>query len=103
MSKNNDPNAFVYVPLILTIVIDALGVGLVFPVFATLFGPTGGLLPPETSATVTNLLYGITLAAFPIGMFLGAPILGDLSDHLGRKKYCLFVYMQSVYVCGCVL
>jgi len=106
MSKNNDPNAFVYVPLILTIVIDALGVGLVFPVFATLFGPTGGLLPPETSATVTNLLYGITLAAFPIGMFLGAPILGDLSDHLGRKKVlliCLYAECICMWLCAVAL
>ena len=29
---------------------------------------------------------GIALAAFPIGEVIGSPILGDLSDWIGRRK-----------------
>ncbi len=103
MSKDNNPNAFVYVSLILTIVIDALGIGLVFPVFASLFSKADGILPVWMSVTESNLLYGITLASFPIGMFLGAPILGDLSDHWGRKKVlliCLYAECLGMWLCA---
>ena len=40
-----------------------------------------------------NILYGITLGIYSIAAFFGSPILGDLSDRLGRKKIlliCLF-------------
>jgi len=99
-------NFIVYIPLIFTIVIDALGIGLVFPIFASLFSQTGGILPPEVSISVTNLLYGVTLAAFPVGMFIGAPILGDLSDHWGRKKVllvCLYAECIGMLLCAVAL
>ena len=103
MPKNSNTHFLVYISLILTIVIDALGVGLVFPVFASLFSQSGGILPQGMSVTVGNLLYGFTLAAFPIGMFMGAPILGDLSDHLGRKKVlliCLYGECICMWLCA---
>ncbi|MCP4180644.1 MAG: MFS transporter [bacterium] len=92
LEKKN--NFFIYIPLLLTILIDALGVGIVYPVFATVFSTSaGGVLVHGFSETTANLLYGITVAAFPIAMLIGAPLLGDLSDHVGRKKVllvCLF-------------
>ncbi len=106
MSKNNNSGILVYLPLMLTIVIDALGVGLVFPVFASIFSQSGGFIPQGTSVTITNLLYGITLAAFPIGMFIGAPVLGDLSDHIGRKKVlliCLYAECICMWLCALAL
>ena len=83
-----------------------MGVGLVFPVFASLFSQTGGILPPGIPVTIGNLLYGVTLAAFPVGMFIGAPILGDLSDHWGRKKVlliCLFGEGICMWLCAVAL
>ena len=106
MSKNNNTHFLIYVPLILTIVIDSLGVGLVFPVFASLFSQTDGILPAGMPASIGNLLYGVTLAAFPVGMFIGAPILGDLSDHWGRKKVlliCLFGEGICMWLCAVAL
>jgi len=84
-------NFYVYIPLLLTILIDSLGVGIVYPVFATVFSTAaGGVLVHGLSETTANLLYGITVAAFPVAMLIGAPILGDLSDHVGRRKVLLF-------------
>lgn len=34
--------------------------------------------------------YGATLAIFPLAMFFFTPVLGDISDHIGRKKVLIF-------------
>jgi len=74
-------------PLFLVIVIDAMGFCLVFPVLTPLLlDPHSTLLASTTSNFTRSLLYGICLAAYPLAMFFAAPILGDLSDHVGRKK-----------------
>ena len=43
--------------------------------------PTGRL-----SESSHALFLGITLAAYPLGQFIGSPILGALSDDYGRKR-----------------
>ncbi|HJO94550.1 MAG TPA: MFS transporter [Victivallales bacterium] len=100
-------NFVIYIPLLLTILIDALGVGIVYPVFATVFSTSaGGVLVHGFSETTANLLYGITVAAFPVAMLIGAPILGDLSDHVGRKKVlliCLFGEAVGMFFSACGL
>ncbi|HSW71007.1 MAG TPA: MFS transporter, partial [Gammaproteobacteria bacterium] len=40
-------------------------------------------------------LYGLSLAIFPLFMFLSTPILGDLSDKFGRKKILLLCLIIS--------
>ena len=90
MGKVEFKKKYVYLPLLMTILIDALGVGIVYPVFATVFGSASensyfhGLSP-----FMANLFYGLTIGAFPIAMLIGAPILGDMSDQVGRKKVLL--------------
>ncbi|MES2273391.1 MAG: MFS transporter [Chlamydiota bacterium] len=43
---------------------------------------------------------GIALAAFPIGEVIGSPILGDLSDWIGRKKVLVGGLWGSVFTMG---
>ncbi len=77
-------------PLFLTVFIDMLGVGIAIPVLAAVFlNETGGALPAGTPFATRTLLYGILLAAYPIAQFFGAPVLGALSDHRGRKPILL--------------
>ncbi len=67
--------------------IDIAGVGLVYPMFASmLFQPDGQLLSPDTSDAVRGACLGILLAAMPLTQFFSSPILGMLSDQKGRKK-----------------
>jgi len=40
---------------------------------------------------------GFAFAAFPIGEVIGAPILGDLSDWIGRKKVLIWGFWGSVF------
>lgn len=89
MKKTRD-SFFVYLPLIVTILIDSLGVGIVYPIFASIFGSS--IRVPyfqELSPFMLHLSYGIAIGAFPLAMLIGAPILGDLSDQIGRKKVLL--------------
>ncbi|NGX26132.1 MAG: Tetracycline resistance protein, class C [Chlamydiae bacterium] len=74
-------------PLLLTIFIDSLGFGLVFPIFSPLIiNNDGGILSPEVSLGVRGLLFGLLVASYCVGQFLGGPFLGALSDRFGRKK-----------------
>lgn len=92
MKKNT--HLAMIIPLMITIIIDVMGIGLVFPVLPELFfNPSYAIVPMDMSHSMRNLFYGICLTAWPIGLFFGAPYLGDLSDKLSRKKViliCLF-------------
>jgi len=67
--------------------IDVMGIGLVYPMFASmLFQGDCQLLDPNVSDTTRGTCLGILLAAMPITQFFSAPILGMLSDQRGRKK-----------------
>ncbi len=79
----------IFIPLLVTIFLDSLGIGIVYPVFATVFGGGSGFFG-HIDKSLANLFYGLTLGAFPIAMIIGAPILGDMSDNIGRKKVLLF-------------
>ncbi|MCK4608388.1 MAG: MFS transporter, partial [Gammaproteobacteria bacterium] len=81
-------------PLFLVLIIDAMGIGLVLPLLGPMFiSHTSAFVSTNMSTGMRDLLYGTTLAMFCFFMFFGAPFLGDLSDHLGRKRVlliCLF-------------
>ncbi len=81
---------YVLVTLMLTIAIEVMGFGLVFPLFPALFMHGHSVLvDPHTSSTLRYIFYGIALAAWPVGAFFGTPYLGQLSDKFGRKKILL--------------
>lgn len=82
------------ISLWLVVIIDTLSFSLIWPLFGPLFtSETHAIVPHAMSLQMRDLLYGITIALFPIFSFFGSPILGDLSDYVGRKKViliCLF-------------
>ncbi len=67
--------------------IDNFGFGLVFILFAPLIlNPEFGMLSPTTDLSQRNLLLAILFLSFPLMQLLGAPLLGDIADRMGRKK-----------------
>lgn len=65
--------------------LDWMSYGLVFPIFAAMIYDHGGAflnLDPDTSR---GLWLGILVAASPLAQFFSSPIIGSLSDRMGRK------------------
>ncbi len=70
--------------ILITLVIDALGFGLVVPIVPSLVLNLSGLTVSDASMWV-----GALLAAFAVMQFVCAPVLGGLSDRFGRRPVLL--------------
>lgn len=82
---------YVFGSLCALILIDGIGLGLIFPILTPVFlDPHLAIVDLATSVSARNFYYGLTLAVFPLGQFFSAPILGDFSDGLGRRKILIF-------------
>ncbi|WP_298856973.1 MFS transporter [uncultured Sulfitobacter sp.] len=74
--KLNGPFLFI----LATLMIDAIGVGIVFPIMPDLMDRVGA------SSTAEGALWGgIMMSAYAGAMFLFGPIVGSLSDAFGRR------------------
>ena len=73
--------------LLLVVFVNFVGIGALIPVLPYTVIETLGL-----SATTMTLL----LASFAFAMFLSNPLLGRLSDHVGRRPVLLFSLMVNV-------
>ncbi len=70
--------------ILITLVIDALGFGLVVPIVPALVLKLSGM-----SASGASEWVGLLLMAFALMQFVCAPILGGLSDRFGRRPVLL--------------
>lgn len=76
------------VPILLLIVfLDFIGFGMIIPIAPLLFTEphSAGFLLAQNQLHQGYVLLGVMLAMFPLGQFLIAPLLGQLSDRVGRK------------------
>ena len=73
--------------VIITVVVDMLGFGVAFPIIPVLMEQE--FLGTSIPAHRFELVFGLLLAVFAIAQFVGAPILGALSDRYGRKRLLL--------------
>lgn len=76
-------------PLLLVIFLGFIGFSLPFPIFSPLFLDPSHQMGLSSDAMRTMFL-GLTLGAYPLGQFVGSPLLGQLSDHHGRKRILLY-------------
>ena len=68
--------------ILLTVLLDAVGIGLIMPILPALLRSLGGL-------DAGSLHYGALLAAYALMQFLFSPIIGALSDRFGRRPVLL--------------
>nr|AIA15508.1 TetA [uncultured bacterium] len=76
--------------IILIVALNAIGVGLIFPILPD-------LLRELTGSAEISTTYGLILAAYAAMQFLLSPILGMLSDRFGRRPVLL------VSLLGCTI
>jgi DHA1 family tetracycline resistance protein-like MFS transporter len=70
--------------------INAMSIGLVFPIFAPLFTESyAPLFQPGTALSTQTFYYSMILSIPTFCMVLGAPFWGRVSDRIGRKKVLL--------------
>lgn len=76
-----------FTTLLLIVFLGFLGISLPYLVFPAIFlNPEYSILAPGSPLSTQAILLGVTLAAYPLGQFIGSPILGALSDDYGRKR-----------------
>lgn len=73
-----------YVFILITLMIDAIGIGLVFPIMPDLMNRVGA------GSTGQGAVWGgVLMASYAGALFIFAPIIGSLSDAYGRKPVLL--------------
>ncbi len=88
-------NRFAILFILLTVVIDAMGIGLIMPVMPDLIREVGGGALAEAA-----IWGGILSTSFAVMQFLFGPLLGRLSDAFGRRPVLLvsLVVMAADYL-----
>jgi MFS transporter, DHA1 family, tetracycline resistance protein len=83
--------------ILFTIFLDFFNLGLIYPIFTSIvFEGNGEIISPDSSLFYKNLIFGLLIASFPFGQFLGAPIIGQLSDQHGRRKLLIFSLVGTI-------
>lgn len=79
-----------------------VGISMPYLIFPALFlNPEYSILPLTWGDSGKALFLGVTLAAYPLGLFVGSPILGALSDDFGRKRL-LSISLAVASVCNLI-
>lgn len=84
--------------IILTVLIDAIGIGLIFPVLPTLIREVTG-----RSLADAALWGGVLATGFAMMQFLFGPLIGNISDRFGRRPVlisALFVMTLDYLIMG---
>src|SRR3990167_7194178 len=74
--------------ILLIVFIGFVGTSIAYPIFPPLFlhPAHGAIIPAAWHENARSIFLGIALAAYPLGLFIGSPILGGCSDRYGRKR-----------------
>ncbi|MEJ0020142.1 MAG: MFS transporter [Acetobacteraceae bacterium] len=72
-------------PLYLVVFVAFCGYSLMITLFVPMLMGDNGFLPPGTGLARRTMAIGLLLAVYPLGQFIGSPIIGALSDRFGRR------------------
>jgi MFS family permease len=89
-SGSNTSRARALTPLYVVVFVGFLGYSLMITVFTPMILVNdNGMLPASSSAATRSIVLGLLLCLYPLGQFVGAPVLGAVSDRVGRKPVLL--------------
>lgn len=91
LSQAPDRNRLALIFIIATVVLDTIGIGLIFPVMPD-------LMAQVTHGTLSEAAKwgGVLTASFAVMQFLVGPIIGNLSDRFGRRPILLISLVVMV-------
>lgn len=96
--------SFILAAIFFTIFLDFFNLGLIYPLFTSLvFEGNGELIALNSSEFFKTAIFGFLISSFPFGQFLGAPIIGQLSDQYGRRKLLILSLIGTVatlFICA---
>jgi DHA1 family tetracycline resistance protein-like MFS transporter len=84
---------FPVVIILMTVLLDSMGIGIMIPVMPELFK---SVLPNSTTADA-SVWAGALASIFALMQFLFGPLLGTLSDRVGRKPVILISVIVMVW------
>ncbi len=83
-------------PLYFVIFVGFCGYSLMITLFVPMLMGANGFLGADTTVGQRSVVLGILLAIYPLGQFLGSPVLGALSDRYGRKPVLVASLLVSI-------
>lgn len=90
MHSTSENNLGRLLPLYIVIFIGFIGYSLTITIFTPLLlSSHNGFIDPAVMKSMRLILLGFLLAAYPLGQFLGSPVIGALSDRFGRRPMLL--------------
>ncbi len=95
MSNSRFDHYSTVVALLLTVVIDIMGIGLIFPVLPELFSITHNQFFLNQNSLYT--FFCVTMMIVPLGWTISGLVMGYLADMYGRKR----MIMLSLIISGC--
>ena len=94
-SKNTNLSLFI---IFMTVFIDYFAMGVAFPIFAALyFDAKQSIFALTVPLSERTLKFGLMAGFWSLGQFIGAPILGAISDRVGRKKIIAFAFTVNIF------
>lgn len=96
MKTSNKPSLAVAYLIAITLV-DFMGLGIVVTLFPKLLlHPATGILPMAWNHAERLTALGVFLAIYPLGQFIGAAVLGKLSDYYGRRRILVITLIGTI-------
>ncbi|MBS3905224.1 MAG: MFS transporter [Simkania sp.] len=87
MRSETSENSHTIFPVYLAFLLDSFGLAVVYPLLTPLFlRPEDAIFLTGHPLGVRTALLGLTIGAFPLAQLFGTPMIGELSDRIGRKR-----------------
>ena len=80
------------------ILIDSIGYSIIVPVLAPILLDSSPQMMTDASPATRYMIYGIALGLYDLVMLYSAPLLGEISDQIGRKKVLAVAMVDDMQV-----
>ncbi|GJM15836.1 MAG: tetracycline efflux MFS transporter Tet(A) [Thermodesulfobacteriota bacterium] len=84
-------------PLYLVILVAFAGYGLMVSIFIPMLMHDTGFFDKSVPTSTRAIYGGILLALYPLGQFIGAPVIGSLADKFGRKRVLMISLVFTIF------